>query len=50
MELHVFGQRLVGTADDADGLVAAAVEAYREVGDEQVLNRLRDIEGRGRYQ
>jgi N6-L-threonylcarbamoyladenine synthase/protein kinase Bud32 len=50
MDLHVFGQSLEGTADDADKLVAAAVEAYREVGDEQVLNRLRDIEGRGRYQ
>ena len=50
MDLHVFAQSLEGTADNADELVAAAVEAYRAAGDEQVLARLRDIEGRGRYQ
>ena len=50
MDLHVFAQSLEGTAENADELVAAAVDAYRAVGDEQVLNRLRDIEGRGRYQ
>ena len=50
MDLHVFAQSLEGTADNADELVAAAVEAYRAAGNEQVLRRLRDIEGRGRYQ
>jgi N6-L-threonylcarbamoyladenine synthase/protein kinase Bud32 len=50
MDLHVFGQSLAGTADDADRLVAAAEEAYREHGDAAVLSRLREIEGRGRYQ
>ena len=49
-DLHVFGQSLAGTADDADRLVAAAEEVYREHGDPAVLDRLRDIEGRGRYQ
>ena len=50
MDLHVFAQSLDGTADDAETLWAAAEEAYREAGDPAVLGRLRDIEGRGRYQ
>ncbi|MEF8872365.1 MAG: bifunctional N(6)-L-threonylcarbamoyladenine synthase/serine/threonine protein kinase [Haloarculaceae archaeon] len=50
MDLHVFEQSLDGTSDDADELRAAAEEAYRAVGDPAVLDRLRDIEGRGRYQ
>ena len=50
MDLHVLAQSLEGTAENADELVGAVVEAYRTVGDEQVLNRLQDIEGRGRYQ
>ncbi len=50
MDLHVFGQSLVGTADDADRLLAAAEAAYRESGSEAVLDRLEEIEGRGRYQ
>jgi len=50
MDLHVFAQSLAGTADDAETLVAAAEDAYAEVGDRAVLARLRDIEGRGRYQ
>ncbi|WP_302082253.1 bifunctional N(6)-L-threonylcarbamoyladenine synthase/serine/threonine protein kinase [Salinibaculum rarum] len=50
MDLHVFEQSLDGTSDDADALRAAAEEAYRAVGDSGVLDRLRDIEGRGRYQ
>ena len=49
MDLHVFAQSLEGTAENADELVAAAVEAYRAAGDEQVLNRLHSVEGRGRY-
>jgi N6-L-threonylcarbamoyladenine synthase/protein kinase Bud32 len=49
MDLHVFEQSVVGTADDADDLVEAFEEAYREAGDPRVLDRLREIEGRGRY-
>ncbi|MFB6140008.1 MAG: bifunctional N(6)-L-threonylcarbamoyladenine synthase/serine/threonine protein kinase, partial [Halosimplex sp.] len=52
MDLHVFAQSLAGTADDADRLQAAAEEAYRAASDrpDAVLDRLRAIEGRGRYQ
>ncbi|WP_255195061.1 bifunctional N(6)-L-threonylcarbamoyladenine synthase/serine/threonine protein kinase [Halorarius litoreus] len=50
MDLHVFAESLAGTADDADALQAAFEAAYREVGDERVVEQLREIEGRGRYQ
>ncbi len=50
MDLHVFDQSLVGTADDPAPLCEAVREGYRAVGAERVLERLRDIEGRGRYQ
>jgi N6-L-threonylcarbamoyladenine synthase/protein kinase Bud32 len=50
MDLHVFAQALAGTADDPEPLMDAATDAYREVGDPQVVDHLRDIEGRGRYQ
>jgi len=50
MDLHVFGQSLTGTAEDADRLVSAAETAYREAGSKAVLDRLAEIEGRGRYQ
>jgi N6-L-threonylcarbamoyladenine synthase/protein kinase Bud32 len=49
MDLHVFEQSVVGTADDPEPLLEAFEAAYREVGDPQVLDRLREIEGRGRY-
>ncbi|RQG94469.1 bifunctional N(6)-L-threonylcarbamoyladenine synthase/serine/threonine protein kinase [Natrarchaeobius chitinivorans] len=49
MDLHVFDQSLVGTADDPDPLREAVREGYRDVGEERVLERLRDVEGRGRY-
>ncbi|ELZ04177.1 bifunctional N(6)-L-threonylcarbamoyladenine synthase/serine/threonine protein kinase [Natrialba aegyptia] len=49
MDLHVFDQSLVGTADDPEPLRDAVREGYRDVGDERVLERLRDVEGRGRY-
>ncbi|MXV63029.1 bifunctional N(6)-L-threonylcarbamoyladenine synthase/serine/threonine protein kinase [Natronorubrum sp. JWXQ-INN-674] len=49
MDIHVFDQSLVGTADDPAELREAVREGYREVGDERVLERLRDVEGRGRY-
>jgi N6-L-threonylcarbamoyladenine synthase/protein kinase Bud32 len=50
MDLHVLAQSLAGTADDPETLLAAAEEAYAAVGDERVLDHLREIEGRGRYQ
>ncbi|WP_257300956.1 bifunctional N(6)-L-threonylcarbamoyladenine synthase/serine/threonine protein kinase [Haloarchaeobius sp. FL176] len=49
MDLHVFDQSLVGTADAPDELRTAVRDGYREVGDEAVLTRLQDVEGRGRY-
>ena len=50
MDLHVFEQSLAGTADDAEALRAAFEEAYRESGHSAVVEQLREIEGRGRYQ
>ncbi|AGB30600.1 bifunctional UGMP family protein/serine/threonine protein kinase [Natrinema pellirubrum DSM 15624] len=50
MDLHVFDQSLVGTADDPEPLREAVRAGYREVGEERVLERLRAVEGRGRYQ
>jgi N6-L-threonylcarbamoyladenine synthase/protein kinase Bud32 len=50
MDLHVFAQSLAGTADDPGALLAAAEKAYRSVGSERVVDHLREIEGRGRYQ
>ncbi|ESP89197.1 bifunctional N(6)-L-threonylcarbamoyladenine synthase/serine/threonine protein kinase [Candidatus Halobonum tyrrellensis] len=52
MDLHVFEQSLVGTTDGAEPLVDAVEAGYREAGDggsERVLDRLRTVEGRGRY-
>jgi N6-L-threonylcarbamoyladenine synthase/protein kinase Bud32 len=49
MDLHVLRASLAGTADDLEALFSAAREAYREAGDPAVLDRLREIEGRGRY-
>ncbi|WP_254761847.1 bifunctional N(6)-L-threonylcarbamoyladenine synthase/serine/threonine protein kinase [Natrinema marinum] len=50
MDLHVFDQSLVGTADDPEPLREAVREGYREVGEKRVLERLLEVEGRGRYQ
>lgn len=50
MDCHVFEQSLAGTADDPEPLTAAFEATYREAGDESVLDQLRAIEGRGRYQ
>ncbi|NHN60145.1 MULTISPECIES: bifunctional N(6)-L-threonylcarbamoyladenine synthase/serine/threonine protein kinase [Halorussus] len=50
MDLHVFGQSLAGTSDDADALRREFEDAYEEVGNEAVLDRLQEVEGRGRYQ
>jgi N6-L-threonylcarbamoyladenine synthase/protein kinase Bud32 len=54
MDLHVLAQSLAGSADDPDRLQAAAEDGYREGRDSDdaaaVLDRLRAVEGRGRYQ
>ncbi|WP_276259680.1 bifunctional N(6)-L-threonylcarbamoyladenine synthase/serine/threonine protein kinase [Haloglomus litoreum] len=58
MDLHVLGQALDGTADDADALREAALDAYRTTAAsadgaldaDAVLGQLGAIEGRGRYQ
>ena len=49
MDLHVFDQSLVGTADDPEPLREAVRNGYLEVGEREVLERLREVEGRGRY-
>ncbi|MFB6197815.1 MAG: bifunctional N(6)-L-threonylcarbamoyladenine synthase/serine/threonine protein kinase [Halobacteriaceae archaeon] len=49
MDLHVFEQSLRGTADEAEGFITASREGYMESGDERVLERLSDIDERGRY-
>ncbi|WP_049997678.1 bifunctional N(6)-L-threonylcarbamoyladenine synthase/serine/threonine protein kinase [Halococcus sediminicola] len=50
MDLHVFEQSLAGTATDPEPLRRGFEEGYAETGTEEVLERLRAIEGRGRYQ
>jgi len=50
MDLHVFEGALAGTATEPVGLIDAFENAYREAGDGRVLDRLREIETRGRYQ
>jgi N6-L-threonylcarbamoyladenine synthase/protein kinase Bud32 len=50
MDLQVFRRSLTGTETDADRFVREVESAYRETGDPAVLDCLRDIESRGRYQ
>jgi N6-L-threonylcarbamoyladenine synthase/protein kinase Bud32 len=60
MDLHVFGQSVEGTADDPDPLLRAFEDGYAAVAradedesfdpDSDALTRLRQVEGRGRYQ
>ncbi|WP_254810271.1 bifunctional N(6)-L-threonylcarbamoyladenine synthase/serine/threonine protein kinase [Natronosalvus amylolyticus] len=49
MDLHIFDQSLVGTAADPEPLRDDLREGYRSVGDQRILERLREIETRGRY-
>ncbi len=49
MDLHVAEGSLVVSADDPGPLRAALRESYRAAGDEAVLERLADVESRGRY-
>ena len=50
MDLHVFEGALGGTVSNAGELIDAFESAYEEAGDERVLEQLREIERRGRYQ
>ncbi len=50
MDLHVFEQSLSGTADEPAPFATAFESRYQAVGDDTVIDRLRAIEGRGRYQ
>jgi len=50
MDLHVFAQSLDGTAEDPAAMRAAVEDGYAGVGDDAVLEQLREIESRGRYQ
>ena len=49
MDCHVFGGSVRGTAADAEATLSAFEAGYADVGDSAVLDRLREIEGRGRY-
>ncbi|CAI50626.1 KEOPS complex subunit Kae1/Bud32 [Natronomonas pharaonis DSM 2160] len=50
MDLHVFEGALGGTADDPTAQITAFEDAYRSAGDGAVVDHLREIETRGRYQ
>jgi N6-L-threonylcarbamoyladenine synthase/protein kinase Bud32 len=50
MDLHVFGQSVEGTATEPAPLLRAFEDGYASEGEGEVLARLREIEGRGRYQ
>jgi N6-L-threonylcarbamoyladenine synthase/protein kinase Bud32 len=49
MDCHVFGGSVRGTAEDPDAVLSAFEAGYADAGDDAVLDRLREVEGRGRY-
>jgi len=49
MDLHVFAGSVRGTADEPGTLLDAFEAGYADAGEPAVLDRLREIEGRGRY-
>jgi N6-L-threonylcarbamoyladenine synthase/protein kinase Bud32 len=49
MDLHVFEGSVRATATAPDPLIEAFEAGYAEVGDGGALDRLREVEGRGRY-
>jgi N6-L-threonylcarbamoyladenine synthase/protein kinase Bud32 len=49
MDLHVFEGSVTATASAPERLVAAFEEGYRAEGEKEVLDRLREVRGRGRY-
>ncbi|MGQ4554424.1 bifunctional N(6)-L-threonylcarbamoyladenine synthase/serine/threonine protein kinase [Halobellus sp. GM3] len=50
MDLHVFKQSVAGTALSPADLLEAFEAGYAAAGEDDVRRRLREIEGRGRYQ
>jgi len=50
VDLHVFRGSVAATATDPDPLLDAFEDGYADAGAEAVLGRLREVEGRGRYQ
>ncbi|MFB6235497.1 MAG: bifunctional N(6)-L-threonylcarbamoyladenine synthase/serine/threonine protein kinase [Halopenitus sp.] len=50
MDLHVFEGSIAGTTTNPKPLISAFEAGYRSVGEESVIERLRTIERRGRYQ
>jgi N6-L-threonylcarbamoyladenine synthase/protein kinase Bud32 len=50
MDLHVFAQSLQGTAVEPERLLSVFEDAYGDAGDARVLEQVREIERRGRYQ
>ncbi|OYR38098.1 KEOPS complex kinase/ATPase Bud32, partial [Halorubrum sp. Hd13] len=49
MDLHVFEGSVRATATEPNPLIEAFEAGYAEAGDGDVLDRLRTVEGRGRY-
>ena len=49
MDLHVFEGSLEGTAAEPEAFRAAFEEGYASAGSREVLDRLREVERRGRY-
>jgi N6-L-threonylcarbamoyladenine synthase/protein kinase Bud32 len=49
MDLHVFEGSIRATAAAPEPLIAAFEAGYEAVGDDEVLDRLRDVADRGRY-
>ncbi len=49
MDLHVFEGSVTATATEPEPVVDAFESGYQGVGNEDVLERLRDVRGRGRY-
>ncbi len=50
MDLHVFEGSLVGTAEEPEPLIEAFRTGYEKKGRGRVLDRLEDVQQRGRYQ
>ncbi|MDR5671636.1 bifunctional N(6)-L-threonylcarbamoyladenine synthase/serine/threonine protein kinase [Halalkaliarchaeum sp. AArc-CO] len=50
MDLHVFEGSVAGTASDASVHLEAFEGGYLDGGEQRVIDRLRTVEGRGRYQ
>jgi N6-L-threonylcarbamoyladenine synthase/protein kinase Bud32 len=49
MDLHILRQSLVGTTDTPEPLFAHVTDAYASAGESAVLDRLAEVDARGRY-